>query len=84
MARSPKANWLTIEETALTLGVSLDGIRRLRRENKLPGRKKGRRWRISATAVCVFTQGGRENAMPPTKWIGAALEARTRNSVVGN
>ena len=67
MARSPKSDWLTIEETALTLGVNLDGVRRLLRENKLPGRKKGRRWRISATAVCVFIHGGRENAMRPTK-----------------
>ena len=61
MPRSPKSDWLTIEEAALTLGVSLEGVRRLLRENKLPSRKKGRRWRISATALCVFIQGGAEN-----------------------
>ena len=68
MARSPKSDWLTIEEAALTLGVGLGTIRRLIAEQKLSARKKGRRWRISATAVCVFVNGGGELMTVPSRF----------------
>ncbi|HEY3837367.1 MAG TPA: helix-turn-helix domain-containing protein [Bryobacteraceae bacterium] len=61
MPRSPKSDWLTLEETAWTLGASPDVVRGLLQNKKLLGRKKGRRWQISAAALCVFIRGGGEN-----------------------
>lgn len=47
-----QARDLTVQQTALRLGVTLKYVRDLLYEQKLPGaRKTGRVWRIPASAV---------------------------------
>ena len=50
---------LTVEQAAERLKMHPDTVRRLFREGQLPGRKVGaRRWRIGATALREFIEGG--------------------------
>jgi excisionase family DNA binding protein len=44
-------NFITVRELAVLLGVSDSYIRRLAREKKIPGKKKGRDWVITSDKV---------------------------------
>jgi excisionase family DNA binding protein len=56
-----QASELTVQQTALRLGVTLKYVRDLLYEQKLPGaHKKSRAWRIPAAAVEQWRQRRRE------------------------
>ncbi len=63
----PKIDLLTIEETAAKLRVNLDTVRRLLRQEKLPGVKIGAQWRVSAAALQAFIEGAQSPAAPMAK-----------------
>jgi excisionase family DNA binding protein len=62
-----KSDLLTIEETAAKLRVNLDTVRRLLRQKKLPGVKIGAQWRVSATALQTYIEGGQASAAAGSK-----------------
>lgn len=63
----PKTELLTIEETAAKLRVNLDTVRRLLRQKKLPGVKIGAQWRVSASALQAYIEGGQASAAVGSK-----------------
>lgn len=53
---------LTPEEAARLLRVSLDTVRKMLREGRLPGAKVGREWRILRRDLEAYLRGQKEGA----------------------
>jgi len=54
---------LTVDQAAERLQMHPDTVRRLLREGQLPGRKIGaRQWRVSASALKAYVEGGNKSA----------------------
>lgn len=54
---TPTKEILTVEETASLLKVSPSTVRNLARRGLLPGRKVGKEWRFTRSAVLAWVSG---------------------------
>jgi excisionase family DNA binding protein len=64
---------LTVDEAAQLLRVSRDTVYRLAGVGALPGRRIGRLWRFSATAIEAYLSGQAEDAVPSERVAKAGL-----------
>ena len=69
---------LKVEDLAQHLGISHEAVRRALREGKLPGRRVGRRWLLSRSALLEWLNAFREDAPARPKGSLHSLPASVR------
>jgi excisionase family DNA binding protein len=66
---------LDVAGAAVALGVSERLVLRLLRSGKLPGKKVGREWRLSRSAILLWLKTPEASAERGPKWLENALQS---------